>query len=53
MRELALRTIDVRRAFFRELSVRDPALGTDELTTAISDNLSMLLYFIVAIMILF
>ena len=108
VRELALRKIDVRRAFFRELSVgvalgvasgvpmglfgywwfgdvrlgttlviamtmngvvavvtgtlapllfaklgRDPALGTDELTTAISDNVSMLLYFVVAMLILF
>lgn len=26
----------------------DPALGTDELTTAVSDNLSMLIYFVVS-----
>lgn len=32
---------------------RDPAVGTDEITTAVSDNLSMLVYLIVATMILF
>jgi magnesium transporter len=32
---------------------RDPAVGTDEMTTALSDNLSMLVYFIVATFILF
>ena len=32
---------------------RDPAVGTDEITTAISDNLSMLVYLIVATFILF
>lgn len=32
---------------------RDPALGTDEITTALSDNLSMLVYLIVATFILF
>jgi len=32
---------------------RDPALGTDEITTALSDNLSMLVYLLVASVILF
>jgi magnesium transporter len=32
---------------------RDPALGTDEITTALSDNLSMLVYLTVATAILF
>lgn len=32
---------------------RDPALGTDEITTALSDNLSMLIYLVVATLILF
>lgn len=32
---------------------RDPALGTDEVTTALSDNLSMLVYLVVATLILF
>lgn len=32
---------------------RDPAVGTDEITTALSDNLSMLVYLIVATFILF
>lgn len=31
---------------------KDPALGTDELTTALSDNLSMLVYLIVATFVL-
>lgn len=32
---------------------RDPALGTDEITTAVSDNVSMLIYLIVATLFLF
>jgi magnesium transporter len=32
---------------------KDPALGTDEITTALSDNLSMLTYLVVAALILF
>jgi Mg/Co/Ni transporter MgtE len=32
---------------------KDPAVGTDELTTAISDNISILIYLVVATMILF
>lgn len=32
---------------------KDPALGTDEITTAVSDNVSMLIYLIVAALILF
>jgi magnesium transporter len=32
---------------------RDPALGTDEITTALSDNVSMLIYLIVATLFLF
>ncbi len=32
---------------------RDPAVGTEEIATAISDNLSMLVYFIVATLLLF
>lgn len=32
---------------------KDPALGTDELLTAISDNISMLIYLVVASVILF
>jgi Mg/Co/Ni transporter MgtE len=32
---------------------KDPALGTDEITTAISDNLSMLAYLVVATLLLF
>lgn len=32
---------------------RDPALGTDEISTALSDNLSMLVYLVVATLILF
>lgn len=32
---------------------RDPAIGTDEIATAISDNLSMLIYLAVATLILF
>lgn len=32
---------------------RDPALGTDEITTAVSDNLSMLIYLVVATLVLF
>jgi Mg/Co/Ni transporter MgtE len=32
---------------------KDPALGTDEITTALSDNLSMLTYLLVATVILF
>jgi magnesium transporter len=32
---------------------RDPALGTDEVTTAVSDNVSMLIYLITATLILF
>ena len=32
---------------------RDPALGTDAITTAVSDNLSMLIYLVVATVMLF
>ena len=32
---------------------KDPALGTDELTTAVSDNISMLIYLVVASLMLF
>jgi magnesium transporter len=32
---------------------RDPALGTDEITTALSDNLSIFIYLVVATVILF
>lgn len=32
---------------------RDPALGTDEITTALSDNLSMVVYLLVASLLLF
>jgi magnesium transporter len=32
---------------------KDPALGTDEITTAISDNVSLLIYLVVATLILF
>jgi len=32
---------------------RDPALGTDEITTALSDNLSMLIYLVISAVILF
>jgi magnesium transporter len=32
---------------------KDPALGTDEITTALSDNLSMLIYLAVATLVLF
>lgn len=32
---------------------RDPALGTDEITTALSDNFSILIYLVVATLILF
>lgn len=32
---------------------KDPALGSDEITTAFSDNISMLIYLIVAMLILF
>ncbi len=32
---------------------KDPALGTDEITTALSDNLSMVIYLVVATFILF
>jgi magnesium transporter len=32
---------------------RDPALGSDEITTAVSDNLSILIYLVVATVILF
>lgn len=37
---------------FRKLK-KDPALGTDEITTAVSDNLSMLIYLVTATFILF
>lgn len=32
---------------------KDPALGTDEITTALSDNVSMLVYLVVATVVLF
>jgi magnesium transporter len=32
---------------------KDPALGTDEITTALSDNVSLLIYLVVATLILF
>ncbi|MBI4713666.1 magnesium transporter [Candidatus Uhrbacteria bacterium] len=32
---------------------KDPALGTDEITTALSDNLSIFIYLIVAMLVLF
>lgn len=108
VRELALKRLDIKRIFFKEISVglflgvasgipmglfsylwfqdfalsvtvaiamiingmiavlvgvflpviffkfgKDPALGTEEITTALSDNLSMLVYLIIATLILF
>lgn len=49
---VAVLTGMIAPVLFRKLH-RDPAIGTDEITTAFSDNISMFIYLVIATLVLF